>query len=1678
MVAKELSTRWWNVWLRQLTSLLKLGAEKDLVLDDMLNIPLHLHPEQCRIALFEASSRVYINRCEDYDTYKAKLVFTLVRKVYGWDILRVGVIKLITVLLNYTGPLLIGAMVSFIESGKSDNDDKTDDLSTNSGNFLVYTPSLDWTGGLTLVGLFALSFTLSAIMNTMYSVQISYLQARIKGSLTTCVFERLLSFSAIERGGEGKGKGARTTANANANNSHSLNSKHDQSRSSASRNITDSLALNLFQVDIDRVAALVQSVHDLWALPLQILLSFYLLYLQLDVAFLTGVVIIGIMIPVNTYIASIIQAATKAMMVSKDERMKILTEAMRGVKTVKMLGLESTIAALSWVLRRSEVKYLATRKYCDAVCVLLWASMPVIVPYATFTTCVALGRDLTSQDVFTSLALLAMLITPMNSLPWVVNGFIEGRVSAGRVGGVFCRGIGDIANDAASDTSSSRSGGGGGGGGGKDQKFKGSGGSRSDAYVRAPIDRRTRNGRVQLHNTIISWDPILSSPTVTGAEAESNSEEQALLPSSVRNSNSSSSSASKSQSQSQMHMQSLRVGPVSLVVEKGELVCICGKVGSGKTSLLRAILDDIYKYTSPASSSSFGSNAYSSSSNSSSSELRPRLEQSNPSDALCAGYCPQAPQMFQASVRDNITFGCPFDQHRYEICIRGCALNVDIDEWADGDSHLCGQDGSALSGGQRLRVGVARAVYATCAFVCVDDPTSALDPITASKILSFLYWISQDSDQRKGEGKPCGTLPFFSSLGFSGDGGLTGRAVVMTAHSSDTLIAAASATAAALRPTTAPTSAGIGEVRVVTIGDRGQVSTKALTLTAPASTPVLKSTRLWGDAATTSASGGEPSEPDNVDISTTSGTGTGTGTGTGAAVGAGDGEVGDEEEEGVFVGVIKSRYIWHYIKAAGIPICATVIASIATMQASAILMGYFYGSWASNPDKYSDGQFYEITSIIMSVNFVAAIIRSFSFAWACMRACVSLYSELINSVLYAPLGWFENTSVGRVVNRLGRDVFIVDDQLPFMLNIVIMQFFLVAGGFTIIIVSDVVVLPFMLFAFYLYFRIQRFFRHSSRQLRRLDSVVRSPMYSLLSDSFAATPVIRAHPSASRHYCDVLDGMMRDVLRVSLCSDLCSQWLSIRLQILGMFISCIISLSAVVCTLEHDLCLVETSPALLGLALLYSISIVSNLNGLLGSVTATEQHFVSVERVCEYIEDLGPGRPDHDNKKPATTATTGSGSGSGTTLGGGVRDSGGLSLKEPSAWFASIVSGDDANDGDLERPLLSDLTEVDISLFSGAEQGLRCEPEDGEIFFNDISLSYSHSDLLKQTQSLTGKSSSPRPTASLALRNVTLRVPIGARVAVVGRTGSGKSSMLRCVMGLTRISQGALYVSGDLCNYPVPVDEGGGNSSGSSSSRQQLQQIAVLPQDPVLLSGTIALNIDPWTPGDTQSTQKGTRTGDLEDVGVVDREDIDAVHRERYALMARCLVDSGFVDTIRARQTDKQVDVLIDATTTAATTTTTAATTPTSAATTTTTTTSSATTTSATTGAIDLEYLSDMAPIEMLRVTLEDGGSQLSAGQRQLLCLARTIYKIRSYTAESGKGCVVLIDEATSNLDEFAELKIIRTLRDVCIEKRCTLLCVTHNLESATRTDAIGGTTPLCEWVLTMDAGRVKSFAKL
>ncbi|XP_057460839.1 ABC transporter C family member 13-like isoform X2 [Actinidia eriantha] len=150
-------------------------------------------------------------------------------------------------------------------------------------------------------------------------------------------------------------------------------------------------------------------------------------------AFLSGITITILLIPVNKWIFKLIASATNKMIEQKNERIRRTGEILMNICTLKMYAWELLFSSWLMETRSTEVKHLSTRKYLDAWCVFFWATTPTLFSLFTFGLYSLMGHQLDAAMVFTSLALFNSLISPLNSFQWVINGLINAIISIRRL---------------------------------------------------------------------------------------------------------------------------------------------------------------------------------------------------------------------------------------------------------------------------------------------------------------------------------------------------------------------------------------------------------------------------------------------------------------------------------------------------------------------------------------------------------------------------------------------------------------------------------------------------------------------------------------------------------------------------------------------------------------------------------------------------------------------------------------------------------------------------------------------------------------------------------------------------------------------------------------------------------------------------------------------------------------------------------------------------------------------------------------------------------------------------------------------------------------------------------------------------------------------------------------------
>lgn len=484
---------------------------------------------------------------------QSQSVFRALHKCFGFEFYLIGLLRLVADISSFAGPLLLGGL---LRQDGSEADQK------------AYYYAL---------GLFG-STLLSALCGCHFDWRMAMVSMKMRVGVVNSIYRKALEARGVRE------------------------ARPDM--------------LNLMSTDADRIVNSCISFHFFWSIPFKLFTTLYLLYLQLGAAFLAGVVFAALLIPINRWLAKRIGIYSTGLMTAKDARLSATTETMQGAKQIKTNAWEPIFITKIRSLRTEELRFLSKRKYLDAMCVYFWATTPVLMCLLTFGVSVLLGNPLVASTTYTSVALLYMLIGPLNAFPWVLNGLIEAWVSLRRVQQLM-----DVPN----------------------------------------LDYSSYYNPIMRTSTI--GDATRSVLEIKCAHFVHDTEH--------------------SDTDCETTISQFRLSDINLDVKTGQLICIEGPVGGGKSSLLTAIIAGLQCVDGEVCIQDL-TNGF--------------------------GYVPQSPWLQRATIRDNIVWGSNFDEQWYKTVLHACALNEDI-RTLGGDLIGVGENGRTLSGGQRARVALARAVY-------------------------------------------------------------------------------------------------------------------------------------------------------------------------------------------------------------------------------------------------------------------------------------------------------------------------------------------------------------------------------------------------------------------------------------------------------------------------------------------------------------------------------------------------------------------------------------------------------------------------------------------------------------------------------------------------------------------------------------------------------------------------------------------------------------------------------------------------------------------------------------------------------------------------------------------------------------------------------------------------------
>ncbi|KAI8065794.1 P-loop containing nucleoside triphosphate hydrolase protein [Gongronella butleri] len=594
---------------------------------------------------------------------------------------------------------------------------------------------------------------------------------------------------------------------------------------------------------------------------------------------------------------------------------------------------------------------------------------------------------------------------------------------------------------------------------------------------------------------------------------------------------------------------------------KGELSLICGATGSGKSLLLLSLLGettvlegDVHFPRAPIVDSLMDdpfADVY--------------IPQENWILDHSVAYVAQSAWLQNASIKDNILFGLPYVEKRYHDTIYACSLIKDLNALDSSDETEIGEKGITLSGGQKARVALARAVYSRAGIVVMDDVLSAVDAHTARHIYEH-----------------CLTGPL-----------MRGRTRLLVTHHVSLCLSEATYLV------------HIEDGRTNMVGSPDSLRKSGQLATILDEEKEQDEEEAEEEAIETSSTDDVP-----VDVLLKK-------------------EASSRvlvEEEHRAVGQIKMRYYGMYFKRVGGPfLWIMFFIALFTFRGMDVVQSWWISVWTRaneqnggapavdgpNGDKDGDVIYYlSVYLVIMSVGVVASSLRFAIVYYGGLQASNVIYAELLHRVLHAPMRFFDRTPVGRILNRFSNDIETIDTEIPAAFVHFLGQ--LLDVGSIILVATWVIplfALP-MIGVAVMAVAIGIAFVYTARELRRMESVSKSPVLSHFSETVLGVSTIRAFGATRRFFKEMVertDNNARPVAQLYMID----RWISMKFGFVGTAIS-MISAAIVLLNLHH----VDASQA--GFFLSFIFLFTDECFYTIQRYTAMEISFNAVERVAEYV----------------------------------------------------------------------------------------------------------------------------------------------------------------------------------------------------------------------------------------------------------------------------------------------------------------------------------------------------------------------------------------------------------------------------------------------------------------------------
>ncbi|KAJ3408650.1 hypothetical protein HDU80_004999 [Chytriomyces hyalinus] len=834
--------------------------------------------------------------------------------------------------------------------------------------------------------------------------------------------------------------------------------------------------MNLIASDCNSVQRMLQYITDLLCVPLEVISLSIIIIVFAGPAGAAGLSFMICCTGISIVLVSKSYSVEHKALAATDERVKVTGEVINGIKIVKFFAWETAFIERLSLLRDNELVQHLRLRMIEASFSVILNCVPAFTNVLVFSVYRALGNNVDAATVFATLSVINLIRLPIAIVAMVAQGLFTALASLERLAKFFAVEEMDM-----------------------------------DRLIELPVGSETA---VLFENASFKW----SSEKPIEIEDDDDFKK----------------SDDQTSNMKSIEMEALN-GPftlrnINLEIKTGSLTMIVGKVGSGKSSLLGALIGDMSTTNGCV-------------------KVSGRF-----------GYTPQASWLQNTTLRANILLGSAFDEARYNETIRCCGLSKDLAILPFGDMSDIGEKGITLSGGQAARVNLARAIYSNADIMLMDDPLAAVDAHVGKQILDECIL-----------------------------GVCKSKTVVLVTH----------------------------QLHIASQADHIVVMNNGEITEQGSFSQLMNARGGFFDLMQEYGHAGDDVEAPKADDAIKE---------TPAIIPIDELKEFDvkgtdlNEEEEREVGSVALKHYAFYVKNLGTSSFLVLLFLLFSLwQATKLLGDVWLTFWVE--DRFLKSELFYIVGLLLlaALQVVLFGVVRVAFARACFFAGKNIHSQALAAVMKVPMVFFETNPVGRIISRFSKDFGETDRQLPRLFGNIIEFGLNIIGTFILIVYAS----PWMMIVIaavipiYMYFL--KLYRASLREVKRIEAITRSPLYSQINESFAGISAIRAF-GATEDFVSVQESLQDAANRPSYILGCLENWVSTRAE---TFVACIIGMMAIFGVAFR----IDT--ALLGLALAYSLSLMFLLNFGLHDAAETEARMNSVERLSHYITDLKPeGSPKH------------------------------------------------------------------------------------------------------------------------------------------------------------------------------------------------------------------------------------------------------------------------------------------------------------------------------------------------------------------------------------------------------------------------------------------------------------------